>query len=58
MSKTSGTIDLKSIKQAATGAVSYITDINDDNGIFVHEKVVQQLLQPHLMQMELRLPVM
>ena len=37
MSKTSGTIDLKSIKQAATGAVGYITDISD-NGVFVHKK--------------------
>ena len=37
MAKTSGTIDLKSIKQAATGAVGYITDISD-NGVFVHKK--------------------
>ena len=37
MAKTSGTIDLKSMKRAAQGAVDYITDI-DNNGIFVHEK--------------------
>ena len=37
MAKTSGTIDLKSMKRAAQGAVDYITDINN-NGIFVHEK--------------------
>lgn len=42
MSKTSGTIDLKSMKQAATGAVSYITDMSN-NGVFVHEKSASQV---------------
>lgn len=35
MAKTSGTIDLKSMKKAAQGAVNYITDINNE-GILVH----------------------
>lgn len=37
MAKTSGTIDLKSMKKAAQGAVNYITDMSN-NGVFVHEK--------------------
>lgn len=35
MAKTSGTIDLKSMKKAAQGAVNYITDITNE-GILVH----------------------
>ena len=35
MSKTSGTIDLKSIKEASSVATSYVTDITN-NGIFIH----------------------
>lgn len=37
MSKTSGTIDLKSLKSASTEATNYVTDI-DNNGISVHPK--------------------
>ena len=37
MSKTSGTIDLKSLKTASTEATNYVTDI-DNNGISVHPK--------------------
>lgn len=35
MSKTSGTIDLKSIKEASSIATSYVTDITN-NGVFIH----------------------
>ena len=37
MSKTSGTIDLKSLKTASTEATNYVTDI-DNNGISIHPK--------------------